>query len=155
VISANGLRGIEVNTVTGTLIEGNYIGTDFSGAFALGNASGGVVLAFTTGANTVGGTTAAARNVISGNATAGVYVFQSTGNLVEGNYLGLNAAGTGPLANAVGVLIDSTSTNNTVGGTAAGATNLISGNTGAGVAVIASSTRNAIEGNSIVGNGGL
>ena len=67
VISGN-LAGIEIDGATSTanLIEGNLIGTDKSGTADLGNSNQGVLIEGAFG-NTIGGTTAAARNVISAN----------------------------------------------------------------------------------------
>ena len=99
----------------------------------------------------IGGTTAADRNVISGNA-AGMAIANSgtSGNLVQGNYIGLNAAGTAALPNTgAGVTISGTASGNTIGGSVAGAQNVISGNTGAGVLVQSSASGNAIKGNLI------
>ncbi|HLL89035.1 MAG TPA: right-handed parallel beta-helix repeat-containing protein, partial [Tepidisphaeraceae bacterium] len=47
----------------------------------------------------VGGSTAAERNVISGNAGDGVMMYQGTGNAVVNNTIGLNAARTAGLGN--------------------------------------------------------
>ena len=50
---------------------------------------------------------------------------------MQGNYIGLNAAGTAALGNTQsGISISSGATNNTIGGTAAAARNVISGSTG-------------------------
>ena len=67
VISGN-LIGVEINgsSATGNLVEGNYIGIDEAGTADRGNASDGVLIEEASD-NTVGGTTAAARNVISAN----------------------------------------------------------------------------------------
>ncbi len=87
----------------------------------------------------VGGTTLGAGNVISGNGT-GVYLSDgTTGVQIEGNYIGVDTTGTAALGNYYyGVLIGGPSArpvlntggsaNNTVGGTATGAANVISGN---------------------------
>ena len=58
--------GILVDISNGSRIEGNYAGTDKSGTKDLGNAEGVLVQNTPAGA-TIGGTTAASRNVISGN----------------------------------------------------------------------------------------
>ena len=78
--------------------------------------------------NLVGGTTPADRNVISENAT-GIYVSGTgaTGNLIEGNYIGPTPAATATNTQGDGVDIEG-SGGNTIGGTSAGAGNLISGN---------------------------
>ena len=87
--------------------------------------------------NTVGGTTAAARNVISANEW-GIRMDGSTatGNIVEGNYIGTDVTGTLPLGNEIdGVIFSTSASNNTVGGTAAGQGNTIAFNVAAGVLV--------------------
>src|SRR5262249_46235247 len=49
----------------------------------------------------------------------------ATHNVIEGNYIGTNAAGTAALPNlADGILIDLSAANNTIGGTTAGAANV-------------------------------
>ena len=52
--------------------------------------------------NTIGGTAAGARNVISGNGSDGVVFIDgsATGNLVAGNYIGTDVTGTMALGNA-------------------------------------------------------
>ena len=76
---------------TGNTVAGNYIGTDVTGTLAIPNGGGGVYVAGPT--NTIGGTTAAARNVISGNNGFGVQISgtSATGNTVDGNYIGISA----------------------------------------------------------------
>jgi titin len=160
VISGNTTAGVYVdgNIATGNTIEGNYIGTDVSGTVALGNGIG-VYLASTGSGTTVGGTTSAALNVISGNHSMGVYVSgTTTGAVIEGNYIGTNAAGMGLVGNVgYGIYLNGSS-GNTIGGTATGAGNVISGNgvptTAPGVAVNGGND-DAILANSIFGNGGL
>ena len=98
--------------------------------------------------NTIGGTTAAARNVISGNATQGINVVGSM-NLIEGNSVGTNAAGTSAVPNGDGV--DISGSTNTIGATTAGAGNTIADNTGNGV-VVNAGTGNAVLSNPIYNN---
>ncbi len=138
VISGNALDGVEMES-SGTennVVEGDYIGTDVTGTKALANGQDGVEIDSGASCNTVGGTTAGARDVISGNAVVGVYITGSgtESNVVEGDYLGTSAAGTGAVPNAInGLDIVSGATSNTVGGTTAGARDVISGNTFNGV----------------------
>ena len=169
VISGNTTNGLFIGrpstaqtfTSSNNTVQGNFIGTDASGTADLGNGGNGVVLRDSAN-NTIGGTTAGERNVISGNNASGIRLDKAalagvtTGNSVRGNYIGTNAAGTGPLGNSLsGVLIDnSTTTNNTVGGTAVGQGNVIAFN-GVGVSVTTSATGNAIRGNSILSNTGM
>jgi CSLREA domain-containing protein len=143
--STAGIR-TEGSAATGNKITGNYIGTDVSGAQDLGNGYYGVSV---NGANnTIGGTTVAERNVISGSDSLGV-LFEDSGaggNKVMGNYIGTDATGTKDLGNAShGVSIDDVP-NNTIGGTTTGARNVISGNDGQGVAILGN------DGNKITGN---
>lgn len=79
-------------------IRGNLIGTNAAGNAPLPNVNYGIVINTTTGAVsgiTIGGTTPGARNVISGNLGNGIAFTEAgaTGNLVQGNYIGVNAFG--------------------------------------------------------------
>jgi hypothetical protein len=157
VISANGESGVFIQYAqsSGNVVEGNLIGTDYLGTTALGgNSLAGVTIDGAPG-NTVGGTTTAARNIISGNAGPGVLIGdfagtgQATANVVEGNYIGTDVTGGNQLGNtASGVLIESAAYSNTIGGTAAGAGNVISGNTSDGVDIAGTGT----TGNVVLGN---
>ena len=122
----------------------NYIKlTDVTGTLARPNTFGGIQVQGSS-RNTIGGTVPAARNLISGNQQRGVLIANadnlfgltapSNNNLVAGNLIGTNAAGTAALANqGNGVLISSGASANTVGGLTASSRNVISGNTGVGV----------------------
>jgi CSLREA domain-containing protein len=149
VISGNGGHGVWVreSPTSGTVISGNYIGTDVSGTLDLGNSGSGVQLLGT--GSTVGGTASGAGNVISGNNAEGVQIFGS-GNLVAGNLLGLNAAGTAAIGNGSDGIEINNGANNTIGGTTPGARNVISGNLAAGVIITnTSATGNVVRGNYI------
>ena len=124
-----------------TLIQGNFIGTDSTGTMAKGNSVYGIYVRRSR--NTViGGSAAGARNIISGNAT-GIAVAAGGGDVlgtvIQGNYIGTNAAGTTALGNASGVSLEYASTV-LLGGTATGAGNVISGsnfpNSGVGLAIL-------------------
>ena len=156
VISGNSDQGVAVvdSGTTGNLIEGNFVGTNAAGSSGLGNGDSGVQLATKASGNTVGGTVVGARNVISDN-TTGVSVANAgtTGNVIEGNFVGSNAAGTASLGNGDGVVLYAKSSATKVGGSAAAA-NLISGNLGSGVRISASQS-NLVQGNVIgLGAGG-
>jgi hypothetical protein len=99
----------------------------------------------------VGGTEPGAANLISGNVFAGITLYGNN-NLVQGNSIGTDVSGTQPLGNHFGVLVLGDS--NTVGGTAAGAGNLIAFNTNDGV-LVSGFVDNAILRNAIVANGNL
>ena len=139
------------NAASGNLIEGNKIGTDVTGAIALGNGVG-VDLEFGPSANTIGGTTAGAGNLISGNTSSGIEITNgASANVVEGNQIGTDVTGAIALPNTGdGILIASGASNNSVGGTAPGARNFISGNGGANVELAGLvTTANAVLGNFI------
>jgi hypothetical protein len=139
-----------VNDTQGSVVQGNLIGLDATGSYAIGNDWG--IFIGQTAFNQIGGTTAAARNVISGNGYGilidGTYAHD---NVVQGNYIGTSAAGTAAVGNFYGIVIQASS-NNTIGGAAAGAGNLISGNFSYGIDMFAYFTptaNNLVEGNYI------
>jgi hypothetical protein len=152
--------GVQIHgsgTTTGTIVQGNLIGTNAGSTAPLGNGGSGVLLFQTATGNTIGGTSAAARNVISGNGASGLQITGNgtTGNLVQGNSIGTNAAGNAALGNSGhGVEFFDGAHGNTIGGTPAGAGNTIAFNGGPGV-IVFSGTGNAIRRNSIFSNGGL
>ena len=133
VISANGEWGVWISGagVTGVVVEGNTIGTDANSDTGLGNAYSGVQVDSGATSNTIGGNTAGAANLISGNGDDGVVISGTgtSGNVVEGNNIGLNASQSAGLGNTYGgVAIINRATSNTVGGTSATAANVITGN---------------------------
>jgi len=141
--------GIDVNS-NSNVIQGNVIG-EFNGILPLGNANGIVV---TGSDNTIGGTSMAAANVISGNRGDGIWIKDSgpavTGNLVEGNFIGVISMGYFPMGNGgEGVTITGPAQANEIGGTAFGAGNVISANGGNGVSIITGANANFVVGNLI------
>jgi hypothetical protein len=136
--------GIELSNCNDNVIQGNYIGVDATGTTARQNVVGIAIVLSSN--NLIGGTTAAARNVVSASEFSGIALFGS-GNTVQGNFIGTNAAGTAALKNGTnGIEIPSEFTDNVIGGTTPGAGNLISGNP-IGIATRASGT--IIQGNLI------
>lgn len=154
-ISGNNENGIVVVDPgsNSNVIQGNLIGTDITGNIDLGNGAGGVGIAWGASDTVVGGTEAGARNLISGNACAGVVINSSgtTGTLVKGNFIGTDATGTQALGNGCeGVFIGTGASENVIGGATSGAGNLISGNIGNGITIVdVESTGNLIQGNFI------
>ena len=134
-ISANTFNGIVFGQGGGAggggtnhLVQGNLIGTDASGGNAIPGQQKGIETLGTTSNILVGGTTAAARNVVSGNIDYGIR-FRGTGagKVASGNYVGTNPAGDAPVPNEhYGIEVEATDV--LVGGTAEGAGNLASGN---------------------------
>jgi parallel beta-helix repeat protein len=135
VIQRFALSGIHVTLNGGNTFEGNYIGTDATGLLDRGNGSHGIHFDADAGGNTVGGVTAAAPNLISGNGANGIFLQSSSLNTLFGNRIGTDRNGAPNLGNGGhGILIDG-GDGNTVGGSAAGQRNIISGNQGSGVLV--------------------
>ena len=134
----------------GHVIAGNWIGLT---AVPGGNSGNGITIEGVAN-NRIGGTVAADRNVVSANLGHGIELSGAgaTDNLVEGNFIGLDPGGTLARGNSSlgsGVAIDNDAGLNTIGGTAAGAGNVISGNNTAtmdGVWISAGSG-NVIQGN--------
>ena len=155
-ISGNAADGIHLINSTFNLIQGNYIGTDVSGAVDLGNAWSGMTMSINSNRNTIGGTARSARNIISGNNHAGVSIhYGSSDNVIHGNYIGIGAGG-----NALGNTDDGVSVKtfagggNAVGGKTAGSGNTIACNVRSGVSIDTGS-RDSVLGNSIYENGRL
>jgi len=155
----------------GNLIQGNYIGTDINGTVALGNVNG-IALSGGSSNNQIGGDDAAdgatdgvvrARNIIAGNNNDGINISnsggQSNGNIIKGNYIGVNASGTAAIPNNFSAITLAGVAGTQIGGTTAGAGNLLSGNNQNGVGMNESSpgsgqpnlpvTNTHIEGNLI------
>jgi uncharacterized repeat protein (TIGR01451 family) len=162
-ISGNGGDGVGIASgLPYNVIEGNFIGTDVTGAKALPTnllTVAGLRL-YSTGilaegyAGTIGGTSPEDRNVISGNAGDGLAFMVSNNTdprtsgslyLAEGNYVGTDLTGTKAIPNGGDGIDDISGTSNTIGGTAPGARNIVSGNDLFGVAI-----RDA--GNLVMGN---
>ena len=152
-ISDNGVHGVEISgsSATNNRVRGNRIGTDKNGNSDHGNGDDGVRITDAPN-NTIGGTSAAARNLISGNDDNGVFVSgasNASNNRIAGNFIGTNANGANDVSNGdSGVRVETSG--NFVGGTATGAGNVISGNTAVGVFISrADASDNRVEGNLI------
>jgi len=143
------ITGADTDSTGNNVVQGNYIGVDRTGTVGLGNLAIGVSI---TGSNDnlIGGTDPGAGNVSSGNTSHGVRITglflqpdpdveeftinPALRNIVQGNLLGTNAAGTGAIPNVVdGVRLNIGAQQTTVGGTTPAARNICSGNTAHGV----------------------
>lgn len=137
VVASNTYEDISlVSHLADNLIAGNFVGLVASGRSALGGAAFGIYIAGGPG-NTVGGTAAAARNVVAGQDFDCILdVGFVSDDVIEGNYIGTDADGTSSLAQPFYFTngISCSGQRDTIGGTAAGAGNLISGNSGYGIA---------------------
>ena len=160
VISGNGAEGILITGAgTGSIVAGNYVGTDVTGTAALANSVGITVNAV---GNTVGGKTSADGNLVSGNATDGIVLSAQTGPsaVVTNNRIGTNASGGAGIGGqtVAGIHINTFASGNVIGGGASSA-NRIAFNGGTGILIdgvaATGGVNNFISGNSISGNGGL
>lgn len=148
VISGNTLSGITLEDGNRNSVQGNHIGTDAAGLVPLPNRDG--VNVSEMGGVLIGGPLSAARNVISGNRQDGVVFTRGTSSSgIQGNYIGLNAAGTAAVPNGESGVKLEDSAGNVVGGTTPAARNIISGNRGDGVSLRFDAERNLIQGNYI------
>jgi len=140
------LNGMTIASA-GNIIEGNYVGTAISGLTTDDNEDDGIQIVNAAN-NRIGGTAPFQRNLISANFDDGLDITGagSVGNIIEGNFIGLNAHGNGPLGN-VSDGIENDSPGNTVGGTSPGAANVIADNVGDGIDM--SSTGNIVQANRI------
>lgn len=152
-ISGNG-HGIVVGSLffnSGTYdntIQNNLIGTDITGASALGNERQGIWVV--DSGNTI------YNNLISGNGKNGILVSASAkNNLIIHNNIGTNLSQDAPLGNGKnGIQLGiggpaNGAIANTIGGTVPSQANIISGNLRHGIEILSSSTGNYIQGNVI------
>ncbi len=164
IISGKGATGLEVfeSFATNNVVQGNFIGTDRTGTRAIPNTDRAIVINMNASRTTVGGTVAGAGNLISGNLDRGI-TMDGSSNVVQGNFIGTDVTGALPLGNArTGV--EAGGQGNQIGGTNAGAGNIIAFNgtaggdgsvTTNGVDLKAGSTGSTVLGNSIFDNLGL
>ncbi len=152
------LRGLVVNGfpdhgiivragADGSTIAGNRIGTKPDGSAAAGNGNAGIRL--DASSVIIGGALPADRNLISGNAD-GIYAQNpaTDGNMIQGNLIGTDAAGTAAVANTDrGIQLESGADRTVIGGSSAAA-NVISGNGNDGIIV----SDGAIPGTDTTGN---
>jgi hypothetical protein len=161
VINRFGGHGIVLETKGSDIVQGCFVGTNTGGTAASANGLNGILINGTS-SNTIGGTTAGAGNVISGNGGNGVLVQVpppplggvASGNVIQGNRIGVNAAGTSAIANMGDGVQISAGLGNVVGDglgdLTLAARNIISGNGGDGVHIKnASATNNVVTGNFI------
>lgn len=139
----------------GTTIQGNFIGTNAAGTAILNNGDHGVWIVGTP--NTlIGGTAPGAGNLISGNLLLGGIEIQgfsgatAAGNRIQGNLIGTNASGTGAIANGAGIFVNGAAST-VIGGTEAGAGNLISGNSANGVSIFGLNAAGTVVQGNLVG----
>jgi hypothetical protein len=151
-------NGIVLSGKGNNNIQSNYIGIETDGVTAAPNTNDGILISVDN-QDTIGGTTAAQRNIISGNTHAGIEIDGygsgvANQDVIEGNFIGTNATGTAAVPNGQGVRLVGAS-GNFIGSIVPGSGNVISGNTGRGIVLtgqggaLATTSRNVIQGNFI------
>jgi CSLREA domain-containing protein len=161
--SGSTVRGLVINRLAGVVfdigfsatsdnntIAGNFVGTDPTGSTFLGSNFNPIEIRGT--GNLIGGTAPAARNVIVGGGVGILVILPAAGNFIQGNYVGINAAGTAALqpvggTSAIELLA---SPNNTIGGTAPGAGNVLIG-TAIGIRLGAGASNNTVVQGNLIG----
>lgn len=160
--AAGGFFGGNLDSIT---LQGNFVGTDKTGSFAIPNTQAGLAFILMPGSDAVlctnaqiGGLGAGEGNVISGNGPGapnpvpGIFMgFQQvTGTVIQGNKIGVNAAGTAALPNDFGILsfIDFSTLSATIDGTIIEG-NIISGNRIDGILLQFPTHNSVVKGNYI------
>lgn len=156
-LSGNDGHGLYISGsfAPGNLVQGNKIGTNALGSLPIGNSLHGIFL-FAAAENVIGGTSPEARNTISGNDRDGIQIRHtySTANLILGNYIGLNSAGTFSIANSSNGIEIADAPQNIIGGTVTGAGNVIAGNLESGVILTGTITTNTVLQGNLIGTDG-
>jgi hypothetical protein len=152
-VSGNSGSGVAVSGGGSNGIRGNIIGLELIGGFAVGNSEHGVSITDSS-ANALGGATDAERNIISGNALSGVTItgLTSTANIISGNHIGLDMAGTAARGNGGNGVEVAGASGNTIGGAKADAANVISANGENGIEIVDSGPKTAADDNLVMGN---
>ena len=154
VISGNNVGLLIIgNAATRNQVLGNFVGTDITGTLDLGNSQAGVEIENARD-NSIGGSTATVRNLISANYW-GVAITgpQALGNVVQGDFIGTEITGQKTLGNELdGVYINQGASSNLIGGSSTSAGNTIAFNRRDGVRIEDASVGNSILTNSIFAN---
>jgi hypothetical protein len=145
VISGN-FEGVTVTTSVSDIIAGNIIGlasdgvSSSDGLHSTGNTGEGINFRDGASSVTIGGTTSAARNIISNN-NFGIYVLgTASSNNIKGNYIGTDSSGTLARGNNQDGVFIGDAASNQVGGLNAGDGNVISANGRNGIRIDADAT---------------
>ena len=147
---ASGGTNLLIEVGSDNTVRGNYIGINAAGTAALTpdpHTTSGINLSATTHDNLIGGTTPGAGNVVYGNEA----VLLATGahhNTIQGNFIGTNATGTAGVGATIGIDTNNAPHDNLIGGSEAGAGNVISGNV-IGIQFTDGAAANTVMGNFI------
>jgi IPT/TIG domain/S-layer homology domain len=148
--NSSGSATLDLEVGGSNVIQGNHIGVNAAGTAPLTTSplpSYGISMAAAAHDNLIGGTTAGARNVVFANAPL-LLGSGSHHNTIQGNYIGTDATGTVGFGASVGIFSNNAPHDGLIGGSAAGAGNVISGN-GVGIVFTDGAGTNAVMGNFI------
>jgi len=153
IISGNGESGVVIESgASNTMIWGNYIGANVTGAAAAPNGQSGVLVDTSAQDTLVGGDLAGQGNLISGNGLDGVLIVGGAARThVQGNTIGLDADGVRALGNGEDGVQVSNGVDTQIGGIVEAARNIISGNTLNGIRVSGASTTGTRIQNNFIG----
>ena len=146
-------HGLIIESNANNTVVGNYFGTDPSGTVSQPNGLDGIFVKVSP--NTIGGTSSADGNVVSGNLRCGIEIqgarlSSEPGNVIIGNYIGTDFRGLVGLSNVLDGILISPGASNVIGGRTIQERNIISGNGQNGIHVDDSHYGfNRIEGNYI------
>ncbi len=143
--------GIVLNSSSGNVLAANYVGFSAASGHAAANGTGISIIGSSN--NTIGGTIAGSGNVISGNSGDGILIEigsgAASGNELVGNLIGTDPSGTIAIGNTQSGIDLSGASGTEVGLAAVGSGNVISGNQGPGISLIAGTTGTVILNNDI------
>jgi hypothetical protein len=158
-IAGNGVKTIVLGTTLPSILSPLHInGLSQRGAFAgnlkiaiTGNSSAGLSLADGSSNSVIKGV------IIQGLSGAGIVVQNSSNNdAIESCYIGVDSTGNKASPNQIGINVYNSATNITIGGSDVSKRNIVSGNTGFGIAISNGSSTNTIQNNYIgIGRDGI
>lgn len=137
--------GIELRGSRNT-VQGNLVGVDATGQAGLGNEFEGIWITAGAAENFIGGPGEGQGNVISGNPLIGIAI-DGSDNRVQGNLIGLSAAGTEAVPNKFGISVQGGATGNLIGGSKPTERNVISGQDTGVILRDAGTKDNTVRGN--------
>jgi hypothetical protein len=132
----------------------NAVGCEIYGLYVTGFDGTGIYISSSN--NTIGGTGAGQRNVVSGNPNNTGITMSGSGannNYIGNNYIGLTALGTTTNPNGTGILLTGGANHNVIGGNDTSHGNLIAGNTTNGVVIEGTGTDGNLLSNNRIGLG--
>lgn len=148
-IAINFFSGAQQGDSTfGNKVFGNLIGTNVNGNLALPNRTG-IMVGNGVRRTEIGGTTAAHRNIISGNTSHGILISWGDSTVILGNFIGTDINGTAALGNQGNGIDMGNASRVYIGNASLIGANVISGNNQQGIGITSTSGINYIQHNFI------